>query len=94
MTLASFLSWADQFESYLIENLEDRFSRDKAHIEERGPVVQLVVHQICSLTSVMGLRVRAPAQPLTGLEIIFTAILSLLLIQVGQLLVTGESLCT
>ena len=33
MTLASFfLSWADRFESYLVENPEDRFSRDEAHI--------------------------------------------------------------
>ena len=30
MTLASFFSWVDQFESYLVENPEDRFSRDKA----------------------------------------------------------------
>ena len=32
MTLASFYSWADQFELYLVENPEDRFSRNKAHI--------------------------------------------------------------
>ena len=32
MTLASFFSWAGQFESYLVENPEDRFSRDEAHI--------------------------------------------------------------
>ena len=32
MTLASFFSWADWFESYLVENPEDRFSRDKAQI--------------------------------------------------------------
>ena len=31
MTLASFLSWADRFEAYLVENPEDRFSRDEAH---------------------------------------------------------------
>ena len=30
MTLASFLSWADRSESYLIENPKDRFSRDEA----------------------------------------------------------------
>ena len=32
MTLASFFSWADRFESYLVENSEDRFSRDEAHM--------------------------------------------------------------
>ena len=32
MTLASFFSWADRFESYLIENPGDRFSRDEAHM--------------------------------------------------------------
>ena len=32
MTLASFFSWADRFESYLVENPDDRFSHDKAHI--------------------------------------------------------------
>ena len=31
-TLASFCSWAGQFESYLIANPEDRFSHDEAHI--------------------------------------------------------------
>ena len=31
-TLASFWSWADQFESYLVENPEDRFSRDEAQL--------------------------------------------------------------
>ena len=30
-TLASIWSWAGQFESYLVENPEDRFSRDVAH---------------------------------------------------------------
>ena len=32
MTLSSFLSWADRFESYLVKNLEDRFSRDEAQM--------------------------------------------------------------
>ena len=32
MTLASFFSWADRFESYLVENPEDRFSRDVAQL--------------------------------------------------------------
>ena len=32
MTLASFFSWADRFESYLVENPKDSFSRDEAHI--------------------------------------------------------------
>ena len=32
MTLASFWSWAGQFESYLVENPEDRFSRDEAQV--------------------------------------------------------------
>ena len=32
ITLASFFSWADRFESYLVENPEDRFSRDEAHM--------------------------------------------------------------
>ena len=32
MTLASFWSWAGRFESYLVENPEDRFSHDKAQI--------------------------------------------------------------
>ena len=31
MTIASFVSWADRFESYLVENPKDRFSRDEAH---------------------------------------------------------------
>ena len=31
MTLANFFSWADRFESYLVENSEDMFSRDEAH---------------------------------------------------------------
>ena len=32
MTLAGFFSWADRFESYQVENLEDRWSRDEAHM--------------------------------------------------------------
>ena len=32
MPLASFCRWADGFESYLVENPEDRFTRDEAHI--------------------------------------------------------------
>ena len=32
MILANFFSWADRFESYLVENPEDRFSRDEAHM--------------------------------------------------------------
>ena len=32
ITLASFFSWADRFESYLVENPEDRLSRDEAHM--------------------------------------------------------------
>ena len=32
MNLANFFNWADRFESYLIENPEDRFSRDEAHM--------------------------------------------------------------
>ena len=32
MTLANFFSWADRFESYLVENPEDRFSRGEAHM--------------------------------------------------------------
>ena len=32
MALASFFNWADQFESYLVENPEDRFSRDEAQL--------------------------------------------------------------
>ena len=31
--LASFFSWADWFESYLVENTEDRFSRDEVHFK-------------------------------------------------------------
>ena len=34
MTRASFFSWAEWFESYLVENSEDRFSRDKAQIKQ------------------------------------------------------------
>ena len=34
MTLAGFFSSADWFESYLVENPEDRFSRDEAHMEK------------------------------------------------------------
>ena len=30
--LASLYSWADQFESYMVENTEDRFSCDEAQI--------------------------------------------------------------
>ena len=32
MNLVNFFSWAEWFEPYLVENLEDRFSREKAHI--------------------------------------------------------------
>ena len=32
MTLNSFFSWADRFESYLVENPEDRISRNEAHM--------------------------------------------------------------
>ena len=32
MTLANFFSWADRFESYMVEKSEDRFSRDEAHM--------------------------------------------------------------
>ena len=32
MTLASFFSWAEWFEPYLVENPEDRFSRDEVHL--------------------------------------------------------------
>ena len=32
MTLARLCSWADRFESYLVENPEDRFSHDMAQI--------------------------------------------------------------
>ena len=32
MTLASFFSWAGRFESYRVENPEDRFSHDEAHV--------------------------------------------------------------
>ena len=32
MTLSNFFSWADRFESYLVESPEDRFSRDEAHM--------------------------------------------------------------
>ena len=32
MTLASFFSWADRFESYLVETPEDRFCRDEAQL--------------------------------------------------------------
>ena len=32
MTLANFFSWADRFESYLVEYPEYRFTRDDAHM--------------------------------------------------------------
>ena len=32
MTLTGFCSWAGRFESYLVQNPEDRFSLDWAHI--------------------------------------------------------------
>ena len=32
MNLANVFSWADRFESYLVENSEGRFSRDEAHM--------------------------------------------------------------
>ena len=35
MTLASLCSWAGRFESYLVENPEDRFSRDVAQMKEK-----------------------------------------------------------
>ena len=31
-TIAGLCSWADRFESYLVENSEERFSRDEAHM--------------------------------------------------------------
>ena len=34
ITLASLCSLVDRFESYLVENPEDKFSRDEAHIRE------------------------------------------------------------
>ena len=33
-TLASLSSWAGWFESYLVQNPEDRFSRDEAHYKD------------------------------------------------------------
>ena len=32
MTLASFFSWTDRFESNMVENPEERFSRDEVHV--------------------------------------------------------------
>ena len=32
-TLNSLCSWAGRFESYLVKNPEDRFSRNEAHME-------------------------------------------------------------
>ena len=32
MTLANLCGWADRFESYLVENPEDRFSHDEAQL--------------------------------------------------------------
>ena len=40
MPLASFCSWADRVESYLVENPEDRFSPDDAQII---PLVHLLL---------------------------------------------------
>ena len=34
MTLSSLCSWADWFESYLVENPEDRFSHDVAQVNK------------------------------------------------------------
>ena len=40
MTLASFFSWADRFESYLVKNPEDRFSRDEAQPSRHGTAIK------------------------------------------------------
>ena len=42
-TLASLCSWADRFESYLVENPEDRFSRDMAHFI---PTASCIIHSL------------------------------------------------
>ena len=43
LTLASFFSCADRFESYLVENPEDRFSRDEAQMMLTGEQTHLRV---------------------------------------------------
>ena len=44
--LASFLSWAGRFESYLVENPKDRFSCDGAHIMYSQYTKQLMYSQL------------------------------------------------
>ena len=45
MTLASLCGWADQFESYLVENPEDRFSHDEAHMVSDQLITVIKVSQ-------------------------------------------------
>ena len=43
LTLASLCSWAYLFESYLVENPEDRFSGDEAHSILNKAILKLEV---------------------------------------------------
>ena len=54
MTLAGFCTWAGRFESYLIENPEDRVSRDMVHIMVTNPnsLPREVMRQIQRLNAV------------------------------------------
>ena len=49
MTLASFCGCAGRFESYLVANPEDRFSRDEAHTVKRSLLFDRFDIPICSL---------------------------------------------
>ena len=50
MTLAVFYNWAGGFESYLVENLEDRLSHDEAQMTlfQVAFVVVFVIGIICT----------------------------------------------
>ena len=49
--LASLYSWAGQFESYLVANPEDRFSRNEAHIPFGFTINEL--HTVATCNSIM-----------------------------------------
>ena len=96
------------FESYLVENHKGRFSCDEAHVswscgsepvhykEMLGQLAQSAAH-LTAIQEVTSLCL-GPAGHITfleiGHEIIFMSILSLQLIQAGQLSVTGKRMCT
>ena len=50
MTLASFFSWADRFQSNLVGNPEDRFSRDVAQLSSNAHLIYFTDIAAGSLT--------------------------------------------